>query len=81
MERAFIIPVKVPEFFISGVALIDDLGDGNHRFWCFANQGGEKIIRYKVVCAAPTIYTNMQQTMMHMGYQCCGGQRSRVGMN
>lgn len=78
---AFVIPAKVPEFYISGVAFIDDLGDGNHRFWCYANQGNERIIRYKAVIASPTIYTNLQQTMLHLGYKCCGGQRVKVAMN
>lgn len=77
----FIIPARVPEFVISGVAFIDDMGDGNHRFWCYANQSGQKIIRYKAICAVPTIYTNMHQTMLHLGYKCCGGQRLKVGLN
>lgn len=74
-------PARVPEFFISGTAYIDDLGDGNHRFAMFSQVSGEKIIRVKLVIAAPNIYLSMQQTMLHLGYRCCGGQRSRVGMN
>lgn len=74
-------PAKVPEFRISGIASIEDLGDGNHLFWMYANEGNERIIRLKTCMAAPTIYTSMQQIMTHLGYQCCGGRRSLAGMN
>lgn len=81
MEHRIIEPAIVPEFFISGTAYIDDLGDGNHRFVMFTRVGNEQIIRVKLVIATPNIYTGMQQAMLHLGYKCCGGQRSRVGMN
>lgn len=77
----FIIPAKVPEFRVSGIAFIHDLGDGNHLFAMYANEGSSKIIRFKAVASASTIYTNMQQTMTHLGYSCCGGRRMRVEMN
>jgi len=77
----FIMPARVPEFRVSGIAFVDDLGDGNHLFAMYANENGRKIIRYKAVLAAPTIYTNMQQIMTHLGYRCCGGIRLRIGMN
>jgi len=77
----FIIPARVPEFRVSGIAFIHDLGDGNHLFAMYANEGTDKVIRFKAVISAATIYTNMQQTMTHLGYSCCGGQRMRVAMN
>jgi hypothetical protein len=79
--RAFVEPARVPEFFVSGLGYIDDFGDGNHRFAFFTKQDGEQIIRVKLVIATPNIYLGMQQTMTHLGYRCCGGQRSLVGMN
>lgn len=77
----FIMPARVPEFRVSGIAFVEDLGDGNHLFAMYATEGDKRIIRYKAVMAASTIYTNMQQVMTHLGYRCCGGQRTRVGMN
>ena len=58
-----------------------DLGDGTHLFGMWAKEGDERIIQFKAFMATPTIYTNMQQIMTHLGYQCCGAQRSRIGMN
>lgn len=77
----FIMPAKVPVYRVSGIAFIDDLEDGNRMFAMYAKEGGERIIQYKAFMAAPTIYTNMQQIMMHLGYKCCGGQRTNVGLN
>jgi len=81
MQHLLVEPAVVPEFFISGTAYIDDLGDGNHRFAMFARIAGEQIIRVKLIIATPNIYNSMQQTMTHLGYKCCGGQRTKVGMN
>lgn len=78
---SFIVPAKVPEFRVSGIAYIHDLGDGNHLFAMYSNEGADKIIRFKTVISAPTIYTNLQQVMAHLGYKCCGGQRVKVAMN
>ncbi len=80
-KNGFIVPAKVPEFRISGIASIEDLRDGNHLFWGYACEGDERIVRLKICLAGPAIYTCMQQTMIHLGYKCCGGQRSRIGMN
>lgn len=77
----FIMPARVPEFRVSGVAFIEDLGDGNHLFAMYANEGVERVVKFKAFMATSTIYTSMQQTMEHLGYKCCGGQRVRVGMN
>jgi hypothetical protein len=74
-------PAAVPEYFITGTGYIDDLGDGNRRFALCAPLGKQRIILLKVVISTPNIYLQMQQTMLHLGYKCCGGQRSRVGMN
>lgn len=81
MKHQLVEPAVVPEFFVSGTAYIEDLGDGNHCFAMFSRVGGEQIIRVKLVISTSAIYTGMQQAMVHLGYKCCGGQRSKIAMN
>lgn len=75
MDISYTEPGTVRDEFFSGLAYIDDLKDGNHRFALFRSEGGINVVRRRIIMATPSIYTGMQHTMLHLGYGCCGGRR------
>ena len=78
-------PMCAPEFYASGMADPEDMGDGNVRFTMFAYQtiGGErvKVAVAKIVCSMEIIPSNLVRTAKCIGMTWHGGDVPIVLVN
>ncbi len=76
-------PVIVPDIYVSGLAAVEDMGDGNWRLTCYTRQrsphgGYDYIVASRVVTTLPAMLDGVRQVMWATGQTCCGAVRKAL---
>lgn len=76
-------PVIVPDIYVSGLAAVEDMGDGNWRLTCYTRQrsiygGYDYVVASRVVTTLPAMLDGVRQVMMASGRRCCGAVKELV---
>lgn len=79
-------PVVVPDIYVSGLAAVEDMGDGNWRLTCYAKQqslygGVEYVVVSRVITTMPAMLEGVRQVMVASGRKCCGAMRERLALH
>ena len=79
-------PVIVPTTYVSGLAYIEPIGDGNFELVCYQRQpslyGGEDyVVVSRVIAPTSAILEGVKMVMRTMGRRCCGAALERAGMH
>lgn len=76
-------PIAVADTFVSGLADIEDLGDGNYRLTFFARRKSldyhtaECEVVSRIIMPSSAVMATVKATMIAMGIRCCGGEKAR----
>lgn len=79
-------PVVVPDIYVSGLAAVEDMGDGNFRLTCYTRQvsiygGYEYVVASRVITTMPAMLDGVRQVMIASGKRCCGALSGRLAMH
>lgn len=79
-------PVVVQTVYVSGLAYIEPIGDGNFELVCYQRQpsiyGGEEyVVVSRVIAPTSAILEGVKTVMQSMGRKCCGAAREIVGLH
>ena len=79
-------PAIVPTVYVSGLAYIEPIGDGNFELVCYQRQpslyGGEDyVVVSRVVAPTSAILEGVKAVMKAMGRRCCGAAREAAGLH
>lgn len=63
-------PNVVPDIFVTSLAEIEDVGEGNWRFTFAVKQGGEYIVSARLVMPGSQVIGAARAAMKAVGYNC-----------
>lgn len=77
-------PIAIADTFASGLADVEDLGDGNLRYTLYARRKSMDFpgvydfeVVARIVMPSSAAMIGVRQTMQCLGYRCCGGEKLR----
>lgn len=70
-------PVVLDDVYVSGLAHIEDIGDGNYRLLFYKKQrslygGDEAVIVCRMVATPQAMLQGVKMVMKALGKRCCG---------
>lgn len=70
-------PVAVEEVYVSGLAHVEDMGDGNYRLTFFQRRqslygGVENVVACRMVATPQAMLDGVKTVMGALGRRCCG---------
>lgn len=80
MQSIYTEPIVISDTFVSGVADIEDTGEGTVRLTLFVRQkslydyagSSENIINARIVLTSGALMDCVRLVMRHFGMKCCG---------
>lgn len=66
-ELPLVEPFAVPDINVSGIADIEDMGDGNYRFILYARRRSERIVVASLIATEATVMRCIMQSARAIG--------------
>lgn len=63
-------PIVVPDVFVTSLAEIEDIGEGNWRFTFAVKQSGEHIVSARLVLPGSLVISAARQALRAVGWHC-----------